>query len=260
VGGPKANGVTGYFNDWSFAIDRAGTTPYAFVPPTGGPVTGTAPTNDQTLPTVDFFPISTWASTGPSPGAYGVDTWYKDTNNTVGFAVISIGRDTVGARALSVYGWNGRDTYWASAWVSQWLGDSSPYYNNPFNWLPKGTVSIILAINYGQSTGAPSTWEPTSFSVEKALGTITELGFNAFLSGNLGLFDRASFNHPLTTWTSAEYLYATIHSQTPAIIDPSNNVNLYECSSGSLSTIYSTGFSWSSTKLPTCTSASVEFN
>jgi hypothetical protein len=290
VGGPFANSVTAYFNDWSFALDReqcpssgscylATQTPYALIS-SGGVATNT-PAPSNTGNTLDFFPISTWASsptyspsnnipyssttTASCIGPLLISTcinpsiWYRDTNNTVGYAVISIARNTVGVRGLSVYGWNGRDTYWASAWVSQWLAEANPYYNNPFNWLPQGTVSIILAINYAQSvTGANTTWEPMSFNVVKALGTITELGFNQFLSGS-------SFDMTVPAWTSGLVLTPADNSVctgscvgTP--LDPANNVNLYECSSLGLSTIHSVGFSWFSTKLPTCTSAAIQFN
>ncbi len=259
VGGPKANGVTAYFNDFNFALDRDGTDLYSYISPTGA-VSGTAPNNNLANPTLDFFPVSSWKSSSNIADGFNANIGYSDTNNSMGFAVVSLSSNVVGLRGLSVYGWNGRDTYWASAWVSQWLGTANGYYNNPFNWLPKGVVSIVLAINYTQSTAAPSTWEPASFTVVEALGTITQLGFNAFLNSNAGLFDQASFNYPTTTWTGAEVPWATTHSANPAIIDYSNNVNLYECSSGYLSVIHSVGFDWFSTKLPTCTTASVQFD
>lgn len=261
VGGPKANALTAYFNDWNFALDREGTNPTTYSYITGGSSTGTTPSN--TGDTIDFFPISTWASTpvsSPSAG-YSPTTWYKDTNNTVGFAVISIARDTIGSRGLSVYGWNGRDTYWASAWVSQWLGEYNPYYNNPFNWLPQGTVSIILEINYAQSTGAPSTWEPMNFNIVKALGTITELGFNAFIN-QMGAFDQSLVPVWTSTISSAQTMPDVEYYG--GVLNTANNVNLVSCSSVSssfdMSAIHSPGFSWFSTKLPTCTSASIEFN
>lgn len=156
VGGPKANWLTRYFNDFYFAITREGTSTNALI--SGGSVSGTAPTSDPNVPTLDFFPLSTWA-TSQSGFGYGA-----------GYAVISVARDINGTRGLSVYGWDARDTYWASAWASQYLGAFN-------NWIPSGTVAIVLNIEYNGATE-----EPTGFTVVKALGTITEFGDNRFAS------------------------------------------------------------------------------
>ncbi|RJS83524.1 hypothetical protein CW706_05875, partial [Candidatus Bathyarchaeota archaeon] len=64
--------------------------------------------------------------------------------------------------------WDGRDTFWAAAWASQYLG----VFNN---WIPSGTVALVLRITY-----AGANREPEGFTIVKALGTITELGDNAF--------------------------------------------------------------------------------
>jgi hypothetical protein len=86
-----------------------------------------------------------------------------------GYAVISLARDVNGTRGLSIYGWDGRDTFWATAWASQYIIGSTT------DWLPDGAVALILKITYTTADR-----EPTGFTVVKALGTITEFGDNSF--------------------------------------------------------------------------------
>ncbi|MEM2130858.1 MAG: hypothetical protein QXZ70_09700, partial [Candidatus Bathyarchaeia archaeon] len=107
LGGMKANGLTRYFNDFYFAISREGTSAYALID--GGAVAGSAPTSDFDKPTFDYFPISSWASSRTTFGY------------SVGYAVIALARDINGTRGLAVYGWDGRDTFWAAAWASQFV-------------------------------------------------------------------------------------------------------------------------------------------
>lgn len=156
LGGMKANGLTRYFNDFAFAISREGTSAYALI--NGGTVTGSAPTSDFALPTFDYYPISTWAV---GKATFG----YKE-----GYAVIALARDINGTRGLAIYGWDGRDTFWAAAWASQYLGE----YNY---WILEGTVALILKISYTTANR-----EPSGFTVVKALGTITEFGSNEFFT------------------------------------------------------------------------------
>jgi len=156
LGGMKANSLTRYFNDFDFAISREGTSAYALI--NGGTVTDSAPTSDFDKPTFDYFPISTWASSKTTFD-------YKE-----GYAVIALGRDINGTRGLSVYGWDGRDTFWAAAWASQFVTANS-------GWIPAGTVALVLKISYTTADR-----EPTSFTVVKALGTITEFGGNDFFT------------------------------------------------------------------------------
>lgn len=159
LGGPKADGLTRYFNDFGYAIQREGTSNDALI--RGGTVTGSAPTSNPNLGTLDYFPVSSWATNQTTFG-YGA-----------GYAVISLATDVNGTRGLSIYGWNGRDTYWASAWASQYILGSSN------SWIPHGTVAVILHITY--SSGS---CEPIQFTVVKALGTITEMGINDFAVTN----------------------------------------------------------------------------
>jgi len=162
VGGEKANALTRYFNDFNFAIDREGTAGVYYTLANGGVQTGLTPTSSITLPTLDFFPLSTWNTstlTGPI-------TTFGYTN---GYAIISVARDINGTRGITVAGWDARDTYWASAWASQYLKAGNT------GWVPPGTVAIILNIAYSSVNN-----EPTQFTVVKALGTITEFGTNIF--------------------------------------------------------------------------------
>jgi len=181
IGGEKANGLTRYFNDFSFAITREGTDSFAYV--NGGNVTGTAPTSNPGIPTFDFFPVSSWASS-TGTGGFGY---------TAGYAVISIVQDINGTRGLSIYGWNGRDTYWAGAWASVYLNNA-----DTSSWLPPGTVALILHITYGPgTTESTSGTEPLNFNVVQALGTITQFGSNLYAT-SFGPFPFDRF--PTLSW------------------------------------------------------------
>jgi hypothetical protein len=164
LGGDKANQLTRYFNDFGVAIDREGTSGSFFALANGGTVTGTAPTSDATMGTLDFFPVSTW---NVATMTFGY---------TANFAVISLAHDVNGTRGLTIYGWNARDTYWAAAWASQYLFDAGGNTTQVSSaGLPTGTVALILRMTYGGPNG-----EPSAFTIVKALGTITEFGTNAY--------------------------------------------------------------------------------
>jgi hypothetical protein len=197
LGGPKANGLTRYFNDFNFAIAREGTSAYALV--NGGTVTGTAPTSDINVGTFDYFPVSTW----------NVNT--TAFNYGAGYAVIALARDINGTRGLSVYGWDGRDTFWATAWASQFiLGNATA------NWLPSGTVALILKMTY---TGP--NMEPSAFTVVKALGTITEFGTDDFItlsSFDVGVAYTGAFTVP-TISGSHVWWYQKLPTTTTAKVD-----------------------------------------
>ncbi len=164
VGGPKANALTRYFNDFNFVIDREGTSNYALV--NGGSVSGTAPTSNPSVGTLDFFPLSSWNT--------GVSTF----NYKAGYAVISLARDINGTRGISIYGWDGRDTYWASAWAAEYLNGNFTGYWRLF---PEGTMALVLKINYSGADREPVS-SPPAFTIVKALGTITEFGDNRFVT------------------------------------------------------------------------------
>ena len=211
LGGDKANQLTRYFNDFGVAIDREGTSGSYYALAKGGTVTGTAPTSNPSLTTVDFFPMSTW------------DVAAATFGYTANYAVISLVHDVNGTRGLSIYGWNGRDTYWAAAWASQYLFDAGGNTTQVSSaGLPAGTVAIILQMTYGGPNG-----EPSAFTIVKALGTITEFGTNGFFTSS-GAFDGTS-----PAWAG---LVKPLTLTTPV-----GNVWWYQ-------------------KLPTTSTASVEFN
>jgi hypothetical protein len=160
AGGPKANWVARYFNDYMYAITREGDfdSEYKYYANIDGEeAVGTAPTSDPSLRTLDFFPLSTWGTSQ--------ETFYYQA----GYAVIALGRDEGGVRGLNVYGWDARDTYWASEWAAKMvLGPKGGQF-------PAGTVAIILHIIYDGTTQ-----EAMEFEVVHLLGTITEFGANYY--------------------------------------------------------------------------------
>jgi hypothetical protein len=206
LGGMKANGITRYFNDFGAVISREGASPYALVH--GGTVENSAPTSDPSKGTFDFFPISTWNSAQATFD-------YK-----AGYAVISLAYDVNGTRGLSIYGWDGRDTFWAAAWASQYLGTIGAAND----WIAPGTVALILEITY---TGGSR--EPTDFNVVKALGTITELGTNDFTDKygydkmNLYWYAWEDFMYYLPAYPTMEgpnvWWYEKLPTTTTAIVD-----------------------------------------
>jgi len=97
--------------------------------------------------------------------------WSKNSyasNNTVGYAVLSTYLDENGTVMFLVWGYYGRDTYWASQWFAQYMDG---YFSNAFY----GVTSIVLQINYKASPSNPtaSQTNPT-FNVVECLGTISE--------------------------------------------------------------------------------------
>jgi len=213
VGGPKANELSRYFNDFNFAIDREGTADYALI--NGGIKTGTAPTSDPSIITNDFMPISTWASSATS--------FYSNVDNSAGYAVISVARDINNTRGLSVYGWDGRDTYWACAWAAQYLNSNETQHG----MLPAGTVSIVLKISYIGSDREPTmqTGAPAAFTIMKALGTITEFGHNEFYdSVPVGFDDEADIDYwtgelNVMTFIGGNWWYAKIPTVSWAAVE-----------------------------------------
>jgi hypothetical protein len=148
VAGPKANQVSRYFNDFSFAILREGPDPYALI---RGVVTGTAPTSDPAMPSLDIFPVSTWN--------VSKDTGYRSAGNT-GYFVVFVARDVNGTLGYVVWGWESRDSFWGSVWASYYLGHFG-------GWLPPGTVALVVQVTYTSDFK-----EAQSFTIVEALGTI----------------------------------------------------------------------------------------
>jgi hypothetical protein len=198
LGGVKANGVTRYFNDFYFALSREGTTGNALV--NGGTVTGSAPTSDGTIETFDYFPVSTWNS--------GADATANGFGYREGTVVIAMARDINGTRGLAVYGWDGRDTYWGTAWASEYLGVAS-------SWIKPGTVALILQITYSAGNR-----EPTALTLVNALGTITEWGSNQFdIDYNydvIGTVWTGDITLPALSYTSPPYVYEWWYEKLPS--------------------------------------------
>jgi hypothetical protein len=145
VGGPVANGLSYYANDFTDAF--YGLWDYA----------GTGYSNKITG-------ITCWnrAWTGTS---YNVYDSYDDP--TVGYAVISTYKDINGTVVFVIWGNMGRDTYYATQWLH---GDAAREINPGILQLqesPRGLTSIILKIDYTDAK------HPT-FSVPELLGTISE--------------------------------------------------------------------------------------
>ena len=132
VGGPSANWVTMYFND--FTSGFYGTpwfTPYS---DWSGKIAGLTCWNKNA-----------YANTGGETGiGYAVIGTYKDINGTVG---------------LVIYGFDGRDTYYAS----QWFHDNIEQLQE----FPPCVTSIIIEIDYTDA-------EHPTFDVVECLGTISE--------------------------------------------------------------------------------------
>ena len=222
VGGAQANAVTRYFNDFNFALERQGTSAAALISGVPQTVTGSAPTSMIGLPTFDFFPLSTWNTAG----------WNTLTQTSVpvnnfnygsGTAIIALGIDNNGTRGISVAGWDARDTYWASAWTSQYLN------NNTAAWLQPGTVAIILKMTYASATSEPT------FTIVRDLGTITEFGTN-FFATNFGGFDLAG----VSAWSARE---SVTPLALPYTISGSSSINV-----------------WWFGKLPTTSAAIVDYD
>lgn len=155
-------------------------------------------------------------------------------------------------------GWNAEDTYWASAWASQYL-------NGPNNaWIPAGTVAIILQMSYPGPNSEPT------FNIARVLGTITESGPNTFYIsyGTYDLKAAQDASGQPDAWVQPTY--------TPPGGTPSGTVQLFENSVykenlmyGDLSTLGNTpptpaypveGNTWWFEKLPTTSTASIEYD
>jgi len=186
VGGPKANWVSRYFNDFDDAITRetSNTAGYSLI--TGGAATNLpTPTSNPAYTTLDFYPLTTW-NTSVVNTATGLPSSIGTYGYGSGTAIIAIGTDPNGTRGISVYGWDARDTFWASAWASQYLRAGQN------GWVPAGCTSIILGITYN----GPN-MEPTAFTILKALGTITEFGYNFFANALVSYAPPATWGQPI---------------------------------------------------------------
>jgi hypothetical protein len=144
IGGPSANWLTMYFNDFTDAFYGASWfTPYA---PWQGKLVA-LPCWNKTEAANAY--INTGGKTGTGYATIGT---YKDINGTVG---------------LVIYGLDARDTYFATQWLH---GDAARGINPGIVQLqeaPCGLTSIILKITYTDP-------EHPTFSIPECLGTISE--------------------------------------------------------------------------------------
>jgi len=136
VGGPPANLVTEYFNEFTEAMMI-----YGILPPL---------TTDYLVDSI--FALSCWNKT-----AYHVQ--FSGGEQTVGYAVVSTYKDINGTVGFIIYGWTGQDTYYAC----KWFHEEGIFQLQDF---PLCVTSLILEIDY--STHSPSV------SVVECLGPISE--------------------------------------------------------------------------------------
>jgi hypothetical protein len=155
VGGPLANQITMYYNDFVNAF--YGTpwfTPYA---PWSGKIV--APT---------CWAKNAYANSGGQNGTgYATIGTYLDINGTVGF---------------DIWGLDGRDTYYATYWLNGDPARGIPPGIVQLQDAPLGLTSIILKINYVDS-------KHPVFSIVECLGTISETKWVHGLEIKGGLHD-----------------------------------------------------------------------
>jgi hypothetical protein len=103
-----------------------------------------------------IVPLSCWSAL--SGGGYG--PYWSD--NSTGYAVISVSEDLNGTVLFLVWGNWGRDTYYASQWF--WMDGIKEFQS-----FPRGVNSIVLEIDYNCTTN-----KPYAYYVDEMLGTISE--------------------------------------------------------------------------------------
>jgi hypothetical protein len=143
VGGPLANMLSYYSNDFATAFFGLNTATQQFTP--------YAKWQNA------IVPLSCWNATHEG---------YTDTDTT-GYAVVSVSTDLNGTVVLSVWGNWGRDTYYVSRWFAE--DGIFEFQNLQF----KGVTSVVVKITYESTTEG---YKPTAFSVPEVLGTISERG------------------------------------------------------------------------------------
>ena len=135
VGGPAANLITEYFNEFTeaFMVD---------------------PSLSDYFTTYGILPLTCWNKIGnfvegntiSDPYGYAVIATFKDLNGTVGFLV---------------WGWTGQDTYYICKFFHEeiiWELQNFPY----------GVTSLIVRIDYSSDPEHPT------FTIQECLGTISE--------------------------------------------------------------------------------------
>jgi hypothetical protein len=151
VGGPLANMLAYYGNDFADAFYGLNT------------------------PTQQFTPYATWQNAIAPLSCWNVSHAYTDTN-TVGYAVVSVSQDWNGTTLLLLWGNWGRDTYYVTRWFKE---DGIYEFQGP--WF-RGVTSVVVKITYESTTEG---YKPTGFSVPEVLGTISERGINIVNRGTV---------------------------------------------------------------------------
>ena len=151
VGGPSANLMSEYFNDFTSAF--ATLAPWT---PDVNNAYKIMPLTCWSLNRVDTNAFKDFHAYTPKYGVGGAQT--------IGYGVIATAKDLNGTVGLEVWGYTGQDTYFTS-----WAMLHSDVLALAFHLMPPGVTSLILRFNY--------TLHPTDYcfvTIVEALGTISE--------------------------------------------------------------------------------------
>jgi hypothetical protein len=194
VGGPYANAMSQYFNDFTSA----------FFTMNGGEGAWTPDLNNAGK----IMPLTCWSLNRNDTNSYKVFHGYTpesvDGVQTIGYGVIATAKDLNGTVGLTVWGYSGQDTYFTS-----WALLHSDVLALAFQLMPPGVTSLILRFNY--------TLHPTDYcfvTIIEALGTISE--YDAQSCFGVGPFVELSASDYGTTYGWPKYplwvgKYPTIH-------------------------------------------------
>jgi hypothetical protein len=133
VGGPVANAVAEYFNEFTPVIRRGIPAAFEAEGLAGFFAIEKAPDNLAE----DLLPVSCWGWQGPiatgpkppleSPRSQTPYNLSRSVHSDVGYAVVTTYKDINGTVGFNVWGMTGNDTYWAS--VALWNAYGSPWEN-----------------------------------------------------------------------------------------------------------------------------------
>ena len=150
VGGPSANAISEYYNDFTSAFATLGQW-----------------TPDQNN-AGKIMPLTCWSLNRVDTNSYKIFHGYTPESvegvQTIGYGVIATAKDLNGTVGLEVWGYTGQDTYFTS-----WAMLHSDVLALAFHLMPPGVTSLILRFNY--------TLHPTDYcfvTIIEALGTISE--------------------------------------------------------------------------------------
>lgn len=151
VGGPSANAISEYYNDFTSAFATLG----QWTPD---------PNNAGKI-----MPLTCWSLNRVDTNSYKIFHGYTPEYNAtgeqdIGYGVIATAKDLNGTVGLTVWGYTGQDTYFTS-----WALLHSDVLALAFSLMPAGVTSLILRFNYAL--------HPTDYcfvTIIEALGTISE--------------------------------------------------------------------------------------